>query len=173
MEKFTRTCEWCLIEFETEWETKAYCSRYHKEQARQHRKRGRRTQDVPTFFVRTCKGCASQFTTSRTDKQYCSSDCREWTAKQIKAERDKEYENKRNIKLKSRIYFRDNGICGICQEHIDTSLKYPDQMSFSIDHIVPRSKGGKHNFDNLRSAHWICNINRQDKPDDGQPPYGI
>jgi 5-methylcytosine-specific restriction endonuclease McrA len=37
-------------------------------------------------------------------------------------------------------------------------------MSFSIDHIIPRSQQGSHSFDNLRPAHLECNSLRGDKP---------
>lgn len=164
MEQFIRKCEWCEIEFTTEWETKAYCSRTHKERASQHRKRGRRTQGTKTLHIRLCKGCATQFSTDRADKMYCSEDCREWTRRQLREHRDKEWEKAKTKKLKERLYWRDKGLCQICLEPMDTSVKYPDPMSFSIDHLIPRSQGGKHDFDNLRIAHLACNYQRGDKP---------
>ena len=164
MEQFTRKCEWCEIEFTTEWETKAYCSRQHKERAYALRKRGRKTQVVRTLHIRLCKGCTSQFTTDRADKMYCSEDCREWTRAQIKQERDKEWEKAKTPKLKYRLFWRDNGLCQICLTPLDRTLKYPDPMSFSIDHLIPRSQGGTHAFDNLRIAHLLCNSQRGDKP---------
>lgn len=33
----------------------------------------------------------------------------------------------------------------------------------TVDHIVPRSRGGTHELDNLRPAHLACNSARQDK----------
>ena len=54
-----------------------------------------------------------------------------------------------NIKP-SDIYKRDNGICGICGEHVDINV-------FTIDHIVPLSKGGDHIESNLQIAHRSCN----------------
>jgi 5-methylcytosine-specific restriction endonuclease McrA len=164
MEQFTRTCEHCQEQFWTTWPTQAYCSRFHKEQAREARKRIREGR-VRSTYDRTCIGCSAAFTTGRSQQTYCSSDCRDWMTAQRKLDRDREYVNKaKQPAFKRRLYWRDNGICGICQQLIDTNLKYPDPMSFSIDHIIPRSQQGSHSFDNLRPAHLECNSLRGNKP---------
>lgn len=164
MEQFTRKCEWCEQEFITEWETKAYCSRSHKEQASHFRKRLREGNTRQTY-TRACIGCNTWFSTGRSQQTYCTPDCREWTTAQRKMERDREYVNKaKQPAFKRRLYWRDNGKCGICGLHIDTDLAYPDPMSFSIDHIIPRSMQGSHSFDNLRPAHLVCNTLRSNKP---------
>lgn len=163
MTEFTRTCEWCEQQFTTEWETKAYCSRRHKEQAREHRKRLREGR-VRLAHKRICKGCATEFTTTRKSKLYCHEDCREWQKAQKKRDRDREWQNQRKGSLKARVYMQGNGKCGICKEHIDSSLAYPDHMSLSIDHIIPRSLGGSHKIDNLQPAHLLCNSKRGARP---------
>lgn len=56
------------------------------------------------------------------------------------------------------VYERDGWICGLCDEPVDSSLKWPDKMSPSLDHIVPLSKGGHHTFDNVQLAHLTCNV---------------
>ena len=48
-------------------------------------------------------------------------------------------------------------VCALCGMPIDKSLKYPDPMSFTVDHIIPAKLGGNSNIDNLQPAHWICN----------------
>lgn len=48
-------------------------------------------------------------------------------------------------------------VCALCGMPIDKSLKYPDPMSITIDHIIPQVLGGKSTIDNLQAAHWICN----------------
>ena len=37
---------------------------------------------------------------------------------------------------------RDGWICGICDEPIDKTLRFPNQQSPSLDHIKPLSLGG-------------------------------
>jgi 5-methylcytosine-specific restriction endonuclease McrA len=55
---------------------------------------------------------------------------------------------------------RDGWICGICGEPVDRTLRFPDKMSPSLDHVIPLSLGGEHSPANSRIAHWICNVRR-------------
>ena len=43
---------------------------------------------------------------------------------------------------------------------IDPDLVSPHPMSFSVDHIVPKSMGGGDERENLAPAHRICNMKR-------------
>jgi hypothetical protein len=33
-------------------------------------------------------------------------------------------------------------------------------MAATLDHIIPISQGGTHTPDNVKTAHWICNVKR-------------
>lgn len=58
------------------------------------------------------------------------------------------------------IYIRDKGICGICGRFVP-----PD--CFTIDHIIPISKGGTYDYDNLQCCCKKCNQLKDDAlPDD-------
>lgn len=58
------------------------------------------------------------------------------------------------------IYLRDRGTCGICGNFVA-----PD--NFSIDHIIPISKGGTYDYDNLQCCCKKCNQLKDDAlPDD-------
>lgn len=53
-------------------------------------------------------------------------------------------------------------ICGICAGYLDRKIKYidvgqfhPDQIT--IDHIVPKSRGGQDVYSNKRLVHYRCN----------------
>ena len=158
MEQFTRQCLWCSLEFVTEWQTQDYCSRSHKERARQNRK-AIRNGTAQVTHTRICKGCAYKFQTANSQRLFCSDECKAWQ----KSQQRRSFEKAKSKSFKANLYFKANGLCGICQEHLDTSLQYPDPMSLSIDHIIPKSKGGSDNNDNLRIAHWLCNIKRSNK----------
>ncbi len=55
-------------------------------------------------------------------------------------------------------------VCGICGRPVDKSLKYPDPMAPSVDHIIPISRGGHpSDIDNLQLTHWCCNHAKSDR----------
>lgn len=59
---------------------------------------------------------------------------------------------------KNRAYLLKTGErCSLCGGYIDKSLKFPDPMSPSVDHIIPVAKGGKSTLDNLQLTHLACN----------------
>jgi 5-methylcytosine-specific restriction endonuclease McrA len=56
------------------------------------------------------------------------------------------------------IFERDGWQCGHCGKPVDSSLRHPDPMCPSLDHIVPVSKGGATDSSNLRLVHLVCNL---------------
>lgn len=63
---------------------------------------------------------------------------------------------------------RDGWKCWLCEKRIDPSLRYPDQMSASLDHVVPLSLNGSHTYANCRIAHLTCNVRRSNRVTDIQ-----
>lgn len=167
MQQFIRSCQWCLIEFRTEWETKAYCCREHKERAKQHRSTGKHKhapelRTATPIYPRQCPSCQLAFISKNEKRIYCSNYC---SAQAKERRREAEGLQRRQNKspaLKARIYFRDSGECQICFQSIDTAIKYPHPMSLSLDHILPRSQGGTDAAHNLRATHLVCNVRRSD-----------
>ena len=106
----------------------------------------------PTFKV--CPICNNIFMGNNT---YCSSKCRENNKWRMK-------DGYRYLFPLNEVYERDNGICYLCGEKCDWN-DYKEQdgvviygnMYPSRDHIVPKSKGGKNTWSNIRLAHRICN----------------
>lgn len=160
MPKFIRNCDWCQQEFETEWETKTYCTRQHKENARMYRKRFREGRVRPVRIF-PCPVCKVEVTSTNKQKLYCSTQCKDWLKDQRRREIEKnKWQASNTPLLKARIFYRDKGLCQLCHQPIDLTLEYPNPMMFSIDHIVPRSKGGNHTIGNLQASHLICNTRR-------------
>ncbi|MFE7717504.1 HNH endonuclease signature motif containing protein [Nocardia rhizosphaerihabitans] len=54
---------------------------------------------------------------------------------------------------------RESQVCWICGRVIDLSLPYTHPMSWTADHLIPRSKGG-HLLGEMRAAHRRCNSKR-------------
>lgn len=53
--------------------------------------------------------------------------------------------------------------CVICGKPVDKSLKFPDRMSPTVDHVIPVSNGGTNDLQNLTLAHYTCNSKRQNR----------
>lgn len=61
------------------------------------------------------------------------------------------------------VYERDGWVCQICMQPVDESVKWPDPMSPSLDHVTPLSKGGHHVWENVALAHLECNVRKGDR----------
>ena len=63
-----------------------------------------------------------------------------------------------------KIILATQSVCAICGKPVDKSLKYPNPMSPTVDHIIPLSKNGDPaSLDNLQLAHRYCNRMKSDK----------
>lgn len=60
----------------------------------------------------------------------------------------------------SAVLARDNHVCGLCGFPVAVNRKFPHPLSPSLDHILPRSKGGSDDPANLQAAHLVCNISK-------------
>lgn len=59
------------------------------------------------------------------------------------------------IVSRKNIFLRDRNICQYCAKHFHTSL-------LTLDHIIPRSKGGRETWDNLCACCSACNKKKAD-----------
>lgn len=60
---------------------------------------------------------------------------------------------------------RDGVDCKLCGAPVDMAARYPDPKSASVDHIIPVSRGGTHDLENLQLTHWKCNHTKRDRID--------
>lgn len=69
--------------------------------------------------------------------------------------------------FKMMIADRDGWRCHLCGEPVSKNKTPWARKGPTIDHIIPRSKGGSDDIDNLRLAHRKCNEARgnSDLPD--------
>jgi 5-methylcytosine-specific restriction endonuclease McrA len=57
------------------------------------------------------------------------------------------------------LFRQQSGLCAICGEHMGLQNKHGDRAA-TLDHILPRSKGGTFRMTNLRAVHRVCNRER-------------
>lgn len=75
---------------------------------------------------------------------------------------------KKAKRLAAAVMAEYGNVCHLCQQPISKPFGYhtsnltsrPDPDSFSVDHVLPRSKGGSDELENLRPAHYRCNLKR-------------
>ena len=65
--------------------------------------------------------------------------------------------------IRESIYKRDQWECQICFESTSSRYTVGDHWAPTLDHIVPRSKGGSDDPSNLRLVHSWCNSLRGDR----------
>lgn len=63
--------------------------------------------------------------------------------------------------------------CAICYQPIDYALRYPDEQSLSLDHIMPKKRFPelRHVPSNHQPAHLKCNKNKGER--DMELPVGV
>lgn len=55
--------------------------------------------------------------------------------------------------------------CCLCGLPIDLSIPYPDPWSYTVEHVVPTSRGGQdYGEGQLAPAHFRCNRQRSNGP---------
>ena len=58
---------------------------------------------------------------------------------------------------------RDAWVCHLCNWVVDQSAgTWKNRNGATVDHLIPRSKGGSDEWDNVRLAHYGCNHDRSD-----------
>lgn len=117
------------------------------------------------FVSGECTDCGNYFTRvmplGGSLPYTCSSDC----ASRITRRRWRELHGRFAVSSKVRraIYNRDDWTCQICHEPTSREYSPNDEWSPTLDHIIPRSRGGSDDESNLRTAHAWCNSVRGDE----------
>lgn len=106
-----------------------------------------------------CAYCLTPFRAPSPRHKYCSDACRQrlWN--------DRRKHNSKGSYVedvsKKIVAERDRWRCQICRNQVDPQLAWPHPMSWSLDHIIPISKGGEHSYANTQLAHLTCNIGKR------------
>lgn len=62
--------------------------------------------------------------------------------------------------LRKRLFQAEPLLCHLCGMVIDKGLRHPHPGSYTLDMVIPRSRGGQKVVENYRSAHRWCNISK-------------
>jgi 5-methylcytosine-specific restriction endonuclease McrA len=66
-------------------------------------------------------------------------------------------------KHRQRLRKKAEARCALCGGEIEFGQDPPAPLALTIDHIVPRSRGGTNGVYNLQPAHFICNQQKGDR----------
>lgn len=113
--------------------------------------------------MRNCCVCGKKCTSMAKQHVYCSRECRDAdpTRRSRAATLRKIYKSNRAKVVKRKVYERDKWTCQICKEKLNRDVHWNDPMAPSIDHVIPRAKGGSNHIDNLQAAHRKCNADKK------------
>lgn len=164
-EPLQKQCEICGESFETHQSCRRVCNKAEcKKEYNKIRKCGQRQ-----MVMRECKVCGTLFyCLDKEPNVTCSHECSAEWARQRRNLRADNRINKNNLVdygiTLEKIYARDNGICWICGGKCDwddyqmrEGVKICGKRYPSKDHVIPLARGGMHQWENVRLAHWWCN----------------
>jgi 5-methylcytosine-specific restriction endonuclease McrA len=163
-------CEWCLEVYETRLPYVKYCSKECRASAQR-----RRAIDVyvPARWRnvhqhKTCAECGKGFIsqTYSAVRKYCSERCRERVAKRASNHRRRVAARTGHAQAipMGALAKRDNWRCALCGKRVRMDKNAPHPLSATIDHIIPLSQGGRHEWRNVQLAHFVCNSRKGDRP---------
>ena len=178
--KTPRECKCCGAEFAAKASAKGlFCSKgcyvtWQRAQPRKPRKKRPKPVKYPSsrVYFRTCDVCGRLFTARAAQTKRCSQQCKiDHAGVRVKDlyALATQYVDGRYIGgqwragLYAYLVERDGDKCGICGCRVNITLKSGTRGSRrgpSVDHIIPRSRGGSDDPSNWRLTHWGCNQSR-------------
>lgn len=179
-----KLCATCQTVFVAELSWHKYCSKLCKDAANrqsasrkawiQRRQDEKRRQANKTFECIACHASFSAIHYREEPLKYCSPTCRQEYRKGTK----KESASRRNYRAKVRAkkygcyicpklttdvlhkLLTSVEACNICGTDLVWASTTEDQNAKSLDHIIPLSKGGPHQLDNIQIVCHGCNIKK-------------
>lgn len=143
-------------------ECKTAAARRAREKYARRRANGGRPD--PGNVENICATCGEHFTAKR-KRTYCARPC---YLIAIGSAPKPDYWVNNAIRLT--VYHRDGYRCQLCGEPVDMCADTNAPLAPTLDHIVPRARGGNDTEGNLRLAHRQCNVARgSDIPTYHQP----
>lgn len=136
-----------------------------KEVEREKRKKQREAEKLARIRIGICIVCGEEYRTFNPAQKTCSQVC----GKKLDYARKQKRIPKKQILDKDitleALFRRDSGVCYLCGKACDWNDKKENTVGPnypSIDHIIPVSRGGLHAWNNVRLAHFSCNLDKSD-----------
>jgi hypothetical protein len=167
----------------------AFCSKECRYNSRYLTKSRKAASLRPVYY---CKHCGKQIENAgRPDKiSYCSRECYHmhrsgkmpkplgYDPKRSRHDADTRRREREGTKgtpvyIRRMVAERDNWVCQLCGLPVDASLRFPNRMSATVDHVVPLAKGGSKDIANLQCAHLGCNSRKKDRISEEQASYQV
>jgi 5-methylcytosine-specific restriction endonuclease McrA len=171
-------CRYCGKEFEPKKRGRkntGFCCKHCADNYRHAIKRYGSLKNKPVKMKKPehlehCKLCGKPFKPSKVHRHYCSDACaneakRERANAKRRQRRNMTGDQKKKFIKMTVVYRRDHGVCQICGLPIPAGIDTNDDWAPSVDHVIPVSKGGAHNYGNVQLAHRVCNSMKQDSDD--------
>jgi len=158
------TCAVCRRQFNSQGPRAMYCTTHCAQRAAWVRTReaaGGMAVEEWAAKERHCAWCDDVFHSPIPSKIYCSSHCSHCAARARGARPSGT--DWITPSRRTRLYRRDNYLCWICGLPTDRTVDpRTHDMAPTLDHVIPRARGGKDDDANLRCAHRICNSMKSD-----------
>lgn len=169
-ERFERQCVICATVFETARKSQVCCSKECTDKRQRivaYEKWREHQATRPSHKVSQCSWCneelliPSNFSGVTKYHEACKKPARQaqYRVKSIK----RQGVTNGNLLSHDEVAQRDGFICYLCETAVDMSLPRTSRYGATLDHVIPLNKGGADTLDNVRLAHWICNIRKSDK----------
>ena len=168
--KFSRPCVECGTDFVGVTARIVFCSVECRSVANRKRAHARwlaEKQTRPATKSWICKWCQGEMVVpiSYTGNRAYHDECRKPAkrANNRKKTLRRQKVSSRLIVTHEEIAERDGFVCHLCGEIVDMDLPRTSRMGATLDHVIPLSRGGVDEKDNLKLAHWICNVGKSNK----------
>lgn len=166
--KISKSCLRCAKDFLTARDKQIFCSDVCRHEFRSAELKSLRVR--PEFYEYKCDGCSETvyrkyFVTQGKFGRYCDR-CR---LNRRRARYRMKTVKRQSLTVKpsrlscDEIAVRDGFVCHICNGLVDMTLPRTVGLGATVDHVIPLSKGGSDEPDNLRLAHWSCNVRKGSK----------
>lgn len=170
--KVTKSCVNCFVSFESSMSKQKFCSTACRKivQSIQQSQRWRANNPIPENFVYQCDDCSvlverDYLVRRGAYGRFCDV-CRLHRKRaryRMKTVRRQSLTVKPSRLSCDEVAARDNYVCHICDGWVDMSLPRTIGLGATVDHVIPLSKGGSDEPENLRLAHWACNVRKGSK----------